>query len=217
MKPESTRTAQFLLTSLTTGLAASAGNAATVQITLIGNQLTNGSSGNHLRADITGDNQADLVFTNFHPGFAVEFKIGGDWLAAGYNQWYDSSSNLVHTFFADAKFANGLGEPEVYNAQTPQARTFFNFITLNDPRINGGAATQGYLQVDAHNNSGTSSEVNLLRVIFDDASTVRPAGDFAAMSATFSEFTAVPEPSGFALLALGAGGLLARRRRLAAA
>jgi hypothetical protein len=55
------------------------------------------------------------------------------------------------------------------------------------------------------------------RFIFDDASGVAPTG-VSHSSAAYPEYgAAVPEPSGLGLLALGAGGLLARRRRAMAA
>jgi len=55
------------------------------------------------------------------------------------------------------------------------------------------------------------------RFIFDDATGIAPAG-VTHSSAAFQEFgAAVPEPSGLGLLALGAGGVVARRRRALAA
>jgi hypothetical protein len=52
------------------------------------------------------------------------------------------------------------------------------------------------------------------RLIFDDASATAPTG-LTSDSPAFPAWSAVPEPSSLGLLALGAGGLLARRRRAA--
>ena len=90
---------------------------------------------------------------------------------------------------------------------------YLNPIYFSDASINGGASTQGYLEVNAFNSSKTDHTIALTRLVFDDASlTLGIAG--LSTSATYTEF--VPEPSSFAMLALGAGGLLARRRRQAA-
>ena len=77
-------------------------------------------------------------------------------------------------------------------------------------------ATAGWLQVNAFNTSATSHTVELSRLIFDAASATAPTG-LTSASTGIGEWVAVPEPSSLGLLALGAGGLLARRRRSQAA
>jgi len=211
MKIKDSKTARFLATSLTTGLAASAGNAATVQITLTGNNFSS-STGNNLASDVTGDGISDISFssTSAYGSGATNFvrvNINGSLIIAA----RDSASGGT----ADAKFTVGG-----HVANSIGAGSFtsigYNYITFTDARINGGAATDGYLEVRAF--SGNNEQrLTLVRVIFDDASTTRPpAANAGALGATFTEFTAVPEPSGLSLLALGAGGLLTRRRRLTA-
>jgi hypothetical protein len=93
-------------------------------------------------------------------------------------------------------------------------------FTLVDGNVRGGASTPGWLDVTA---TGLMTWVGIGRVevwrfVFDDAlGGVAPAG-VSHSSAAFPEYgAAVPEPSGLGLLALGAGGLLARRRRAMAA
>jgi hypothetical protein len=92
-------------------------------------------------------------------------------------------------------------------------------FTLVDRVIKGGSATAGWLDFTATGRgSGELGRVDVHRFIFDDASAVAPTG-VSHSSAAFPEYVAaaVPEPSGLGLLALGAGGLLARRRRAMAA
>ena len=92
--------------------------------------------------------------------------------------------------------------------------SYLNPVTFTDPRINGNTPTGGWLQVNAFNTSATNHTVQFTRLIFDNASPTRPA--FSSIPIEQPAWTAVPEPSSFALLGLGAAGVLARRRRQAA-
>jgi PEP-CTERM motif len=185
---------------------ASMAHAASVQITLIGNKIST-TGGNMLNADITGDGLIDLTFSGANVGMAAAVV-------------YVNGSKLLATVFPSggttglkAKFAaGGLGVAMGIN--TGGNINYLNPITFTDLSINGGASTNAWLQVNSFNTSSTSHTVALTRVIFDDASTTRPS--FASIPGTQTEWSAVPEPSGLALLALGAGGLLTRRKRQAA-
>jgi hypothetical protein len=199
------------LTSLgtLTALAATA-HAATVQITLTGNKISSTSAGgNTLNADITGDLVADLLL---YGSFIVSSAVGavGVTITAAPVR---AIFNQYGSFAAAAQFEpGGVGTSVASNGSSPLNINFLNLITFTDSRINGGASTGAWLQVNAFNTSSTSHTVALTRVIFDDASTTRPA--FSSIPGTQPSF--VPEPSGLALLALGAGGLLTRRKRQAA-
>jgi hypothetical protein len=95
-----------------------------------------------------------------------------------------------------------------------QSVSYLNPIIFTDAGINGGLATSGWLQVNAFNTSETSHTVELSRLIFDDESTARPGyTSIPGVQTEWSATSAVPETStSLGLLALGAGGLLTRRR-----
>ena len=191
-------------------LAATA-HAATVQITLSGNKISSTSvGGNSLNADITGDLINDLTFTGqVVQNRAARVVVNGSMIFASYN---NASSYAVDAQFAAAGVGIASASAIFPNVQNV---TYLNPITFTDSRINGGAVTQAWVEVNAYNlftvPRGISHTVALTRVIFDDASVTRPT--FGVVPGTQTEWTAAPEPSGLALLALGAGGLLTRRRR----
>ena len=191
--------------------------AATVQITLTGNSVsTNG--GNQLVADLTGDGVSNIVFdrvliqTDVLVGVGVAFlTTNGRYARAG---WYDGGFYNLADIGGAGGYGRGVGTSSS-NGPSPGSVGYLNPVTFTDSRINGGAATNGYLQVNAFNTSSTNHTVELTRLIFDDASTTRPA--FASIPGAQAEWGAVPEPSSLGLLALGAGGLLLRRSRAKAA
>jgi len=198
-----TKNTALLAGTLTTGLAASV-NAATVQISLTGNLIST-TGGNQLNPDLTGDLIADLSITDpVASAFGAGLKVGGQTISAYYS--------LI--LFADAGFAAGGVGNDYALGRYPQNTTYLNPIMLTDSRINNGMATEAWLEVNAFNTSLFDHTVALTRVIFDDASTTRPA--FTSIPGALTEAVLIPEPSSLALLALGAGGLLARRKRLAA-
>jgi hypothetical protein len=97
---------------------------------------------------------------------------------------------------------------------SPQSATHARSILFSDSRINGGLATFAWLEISAFNTGSTNNTVEFKRLVFNDASTTLP--DSSSLTGVQTEWSAVPEPSSFALLSLGAAGLLARRRRQAA-
>ena len=196
--------AKWLPGAMALAATTASSQAATVQITLTGNKISS-TGGNQLVADLTGDNVADLIF--FDPTYGSE-KVSV--LVDGYaiNAYVVVGPGW---FFADARFANGgVGVGNGYGG-TLRNLTYLNPILFTDTRINGGVATEAWVEVNAYNTSSTNHTVALSRLIFDDANATRPA--FASVPGVQTEY--VPEPSSLALLALGAGGLMMRRRRAA--
>ena len=191
--------------TLTTSLATFS-NAAPVQITLLGNRLS--TAANTLNADITGDGVDDLNFSStIRVASGVRVSISQSGIFAGIS---NNTSYRLAAFFA----VGGVGTGVAYGGTTPQNINYLNPIIFTDVRINSGSATQAWLQVNAFNSSLTNHTVALTRVIFDDTSVTRPS--YAVIPGTQTEWSAIPEPSSLALLALGAGGLLMRRKRNAA-
>jgi hypothetical protein len=206
MKTNRPQNAKTLLGTLAAASAASSSQAALVQITLSGNQVSS-NNGNNLVADITGDSLPDLVFANVQrrPGFypAASVQINGGLVFAS------SSGSAAQ---GDAQFAvGGIGVASTQIQSSGINIKYLNPITFSDSRINGGSATQGYLEVNSRVVRGSTASVVLTRLVFNDASTTLP-GSGLGTGTTYTEWTPVPEPSSLGLLALGAGGLLARRR-----
>ncbi len=194
-------------------LAATTANshAALVQITLTGNKISSAyTGGNTLNADLTGDAQDDFEIVDATVStFGALIKIKKEWGFGGMSHWAMFRNGRYRVGIGDYEYSSGGRNGTV--VQSMWALMSWVFI---DGRINGGAATHAWVEMHAFNESQTSHTVQFTRVIFDDASTT----PFIPPSRTGvqTEWSAVPEPSSFALLSLGAAGLLARRRRQAA-
>ncbi len=184
-----------------TAASIGAADAAVVQITLTGNTIN--SAGNSLNLDVTGDSNPDLEFMDGTEGYSFG--------SAGVRATFVGYGFAAASFYVSSFYALAFGESS--SSSAPQSLNTLVPFTFTDALINGGALTNAFLDVTASNISETSHEITLNRVIFDDANTAAPAEPFAAME---TEFSPVPEPSSLVLLAMGAGGLAARRRRRAA-
>ena len=204
--------AKWLPGAMALAATTASSQAATVQITLTGNKISS-TGGNQLVADLTGDKTNDILIDNIDISTSyASVKIGNWGNSAG---WMSAGVNGAK-YMVDARFGAVVpaapGTP-LANGPAKQSISYLNPVTFSDLRINGGAPTDGWLQVNAFNTSATSHTVELSRLIFDNASTTRP--DFSSFPGvqTAWEVSAVPEAStSLGLLALGAGGLLTRRR-----
>ena len=190
--------------------ASTAAHAATVQITF-NNSYISTTSGNHLVTDFGGDNVSDVHGSAVgNAAFVSNVGPGVLGLAAGHTSpglgsgdgsvWLEGGAQVV--------VPGGV-------AMTSGVVAF----TLVDALVRGGAPTAGWLDMTATGRPGGEfGRVDVHRFVFDDTTGLAPGGVSHA-DAAYPEYgaVAVPEPSGLGLLALGAGGLLARRRRAMAA
>jgi hypothetical protein len=194
---------------------AASSHAAVVQITLLGNKISSTSAGgNTLNADLTGDGTLDYSLEGANQ------PVGANVAGLFFTVLVGSvvAGRGPDGYGAKAAFTAGaaVGDTGVNYGADIQSATALNPITFSDSRINGGLITGAWVEVHAFNESPTSHTVEFTRLIFDDESTTRP--EFAAIPDVQTEWSpsAIPEPSSFALLGLGAAGVLARRRRQAA-
>ena len=183
--------------------ASTAAHAATVQITF-NNSFVSATSGNQLDTDFGGDNVNDVRGAAF-PWGAWVYSISPNRVMA-------SAGSSAGPAVARVK-----GLPVAIDGFPMSIVAGLTSFTLTDASVRSGAPTAGWVDVTATAQPGVGGRVDVHRFIFDDASGVAPVGVSPTDAAYPEAGAAVPEPSGLGLLALGAGGLLARRRRAMAA
>ena len=139
----------------------------------------------------------------------------------------------IRAFAGNGLLGRALGNIlEVGSNSTEDGGSFRDLaaFSFQDSRINNGSRTYGFLDMTASEGPGTGgAKVQIHRLIFDDSSTTAPTGvtsettGLTSVNATYGVTTgggtsAVPEAStSLGLLALGAGGILTRRRQKRAA
>jgi hypothetical protein len=204
--------AKWLPGAMALAATTASSHAATVQITLSGNKIsTTSAGGNTLNADLTGDGFNDLTINGDYNNNQARVTVNNNYLLRAFGNVFWAASAGFATYYGVLNGVVGVAQASGYS---PKSAVALNPIAFTDTRINGGAVTDAWLEVHAFNTSATNHTVQFTRLIFDDASVTRPA--FASIPDTQTEFGAIPEPSSFALLGLGAAGVLARRRRQAA-
>ena len=187
---------RFIVGALATA-GASAASGATVQITFANNVVSLSSLLTNFVPDLTGDLEPDC--RAFYGNGTLNVAVRGlDYSLLG--EAFEGASNGVDGVFW------GPGAVVAGN----RALVPFSF---SDSQINNTSLSSGYLDMEAVNGAEFAS-LQIHRLIFDNASTTAPTG-LTSASTGIAEWSAVPEPSSLGLLALGAGGLLARRRRAA--
>lgn len=198
--------------------AATQANAATVQITFNGSYIST-TGGNHLVTDFGGDTSADIN------GFAGTtaggvFAVVGDSTRGGLGQ---ARGGYNPTPFASGFIlgvVGGIPYATFIGGATSASATLRAWaeVTFSDDNIRGGLVTKGYLDLTTFANQPGEKRVTVNRLIFD-VDTGGTIGGLNVLSTyTPYEISAVPEAStSLGLLALGAGGLLTRRRQKRAA
>ena len=204
--------AKWLPGAMALAATTASSQAAIVQITLFGNKISS-LGGNSLNADLTGDSIDDLEI------FVASVNAGGRVRVGAYHLgWVTCQGGpnyRAQPRFSSSGLIPGFGDPFV-EGESPLSAYGLNCINFKDQRINGGQITAGMLEVHAFNGpAANDNTVQFTRLIFDDESFNCPELTSIPGVQTEWQVSAVPEPSSFALLALGAGGLLARRRRQA--
>lgn len=185
-----------------TSLAASSAFAGVVQIDLLDNFFTNGSGGNQLDQDLTGDGIDDLTgltgeviplnvpntsFGGNYTGVRVRVTLGSNTFGFGqFRQGITGGAPFKQFVVGNAFFGTSFGQPRFRfnssNSGTPnefpalQEHIGLIPVTFTDSRINRGAVTNGYVEVRSANDSSTEHTVELVRLVFDDTSTALPAG-----------------------------------------
>lgn len=152
-------------------------HAKTVQISQADNfaQLTGGTLTNNLDADFTGDGIAD------GEGLAAS-KVSGDDLRFEVSLSVDNFNQIrIGSHFIGVGGGQILSffiskPPTQFDDGNPQVKTFLLPIKFADSRINQGAETNAHLEVRASHQSANQFTVEIIRLVFDDASTARPAG-----------------------------------------
>lgn len=195
------------LASMAAGAAAlgSPAAASTVQITLVDNFFS--SNADSLDADLTGNMAIDLpglngnftsrvLSTNTYLGFTSKQRYYGVAVISTSFRRIGAAAFQKSTFNGVPGSANGYrATVGTMYSKGPGLLDRQDLIPVpfTDSRINNGAETNGLLEVRAFNSSKTEHTVQLLRLVFDDASTAEPSGVVAG--GTKPEFASVEDPT----------------------
>ena len=192
---------------------------AVVQLTLVDNQITNDFDG--LNADVSGDGVPDLLFTavaNWDVITLTTFTVTRGASALPYGRAV-IHANVVSVASASIGILGIQPRVAHYRCAIVQsggpgcATDGLIPIDFIDVRWGGSVAAWLDLRAVAASHPTWETSVSLQRVIWDDDNLrARPDG-VQPSDPAYPEARPIPEPSGLSLLALGAAGVLGRRRR----
>jgi hypothetical protein len=216
---------KYMASTLAAIGAANTANATIVQISLTGNTLTD--TANNLVADFTGDGNDDFTLAGIaqkhnppqepksSPGFTTITSSGSTSYVSGtytpgspgsYSVQLSANNSQIYA----QKYVTSMGATNGgYTSSINGLHATDGLIAITFTDVNYGGLIQGWLDVSV---DGFNTAITLQRIIWDDAN-LDTAPAVSATDPAFATATPVPEPSGLALLALGAGGLITRRRR----
>ena len=198
-------------TSAMLAVSPQSAHAAIVQINL-NSTLT--LTTNTLVPDVTGDGSADIALgTPDVQDINDVYKWVQVTIDMGFVKAIYAGDTEGHAAFSTV--GTGTSDNWGMSEDTSVQARYLNQISVTDSRINGGATTQGYLEVIAEGSmfSGGPS-ITFGRFVYDNVNTtLDPSLVDVGSTYTTATFGAVPEPSSLGLLGLGAGLAWFRRRR----
>jgi len=186
--------------SAATAAGVTASQAGTITVNLLNNYIS-ATGGNHLNADLTGDGQPDVMITN--AAYRVVYRLTSSGVIfTSFNQYFATVD--INEIRARAFFSNdynygiarlGSRHGTIYHSVGSASLTGSIPISFSDLHINGGALTKGFLEVTVSTPLPNLAKIQLNSFTYNARENVSDQG------------------SSLALLAMGAGGVLALRRR----
>jgi len=171
-----------------TAFAASTAFAEKVEVDLTGSQasMDNGVFASALNLDLTGDGIDDLSSSTFFgsnldepDNVGIVLNLGGSKAMAAHGKrvftWVSSTTagktGKVTSTFTGFRFKVGSSS---FSSTTPQEFSGYLPVTFSDESINGGQESNGWVEVRVASTDPDDHTIDLVRFIYDDASTEAP-------------------------------------------